>query len=197
LSDSELPLFVAAFEKTGVMGRALQLILLLGQRPGEVTHMRWEHLRDGWWEMPGKPTEVWPGTKNGENHRVWIPKPALTLLGDISAGEGYVLTDARGRRVKQLDGVMREICGKLNILDKVTPHDLRRTHGTKITALGFGKDAMNRVQNHREGGISSVYDRHGYSEENKRIMETVATAIMALAEGRSDEKVLTFPRKPS
>jgi hypothetical protein len=56
---------------------------------------------------------------------------------------------------------------------------------------------MNRIQNHREGGISSVYDRHGYSEENKRIMETVASAITALVEGRSDEKVLTFSRKPS
>ena len=27
-----------------------------------------------------------------------------------------------------------------------------------ITALGFGRDAMNRVQNHKEGGIASVYD---------------------------------------
>jgi hypothetical protein len=26
--------------------------------------------------------------------------------------------------------------------------------------LGFGRDAMNRVQNHREGGIADVYDRH-------------------------------------
>ena len=32
---------------------ALKAILLLGQRPGEVTHMRREHLVDGWWEMPG------------------------------------------------------------------------------------------------------------------------------------------------
>ena len=29
---------------------------------------------------------------------------------------------------------------------------------------------MNRIQNHREGGIASVYDRHGYADENKRIM---------------------------
>ena len=29
------------------------------------------------------------------------------------------------------------------------------THGSTITALGFGRDAMNRVQNHKEGGIGS------------------------------------------
>ena len=42
---------------------------------------------------------------------------------------------------------------------------------------------MNRVQNHAEGGIASVYDRHQYADENKRIMETVATRLIALAEG--------------
>jgi hypothetical protein len=39
---------------------------------------------------------------------------------------------------------------------------------------------MNRVTNHKEGGIADVYDRHRYQDENKRIMETVA------AEGRSN-----------
>ena len=65
---------------------------------------------------------------------------------------------------------MRVICKTLGV-ERATPHDLRRTHGTTITALGFGRDAMNRVQNHKEGGIGSVYDRHGYADENKRIME--------------------------
>jgi hypothetical protein len=42
---------------------------------------------------------------------------------------------------------------------------------------------MNRVQNHKEGGIGSVYDRHQYAEENKRIMEAVASKIMSLING--------------
>jgi len=55
-----------------------------------------------------------------------------------------------------------------------------------VTALGFGRDAMNRVTNHKEGGIADVYDRHRYSEENKKIMEIVARHIVAIAEGRSN-----------
>ena len=47
---------------------------------------------------------------------------------------------------------MQNICAKLGA-DRATPHDLRRTHGTMITGLGFGRDAMNRIQNHKEGGI--------------------------------------------
>jgi hypothetical protein len=52
---------------------------------------------------------------------------------------------------------------------------------------------LNRVTNHREGGIASVYDRHGYADENKRVMETVASRIITLAEGRADEgRVIPF-----
>src|SRR5262245_44342818 len=92
----------------------------------------------------------------------------------------------------KLDPVMRCICAELGITEKVTPHDLRRTHGTKVTALGFGRDAMNRVQNHKEGGIASVYDRHGYAEETKRIMEAVAAEIIRLAEGRARDNVVVL-----
>jgi integrase len=177
LSDSELPLFWQAFDRAGLAGTALKLILLLGQRPGEVGHMRSEHIVDGWWEMPGKPSAGWPGTKNGQSHRVWLPEPVQALLSGIPNGNLH--------QPKQLAPVMRAICSELGIADKVTPHDLRRTHGTKITALGFGRDAMNRIQNHREGGIASVYDRHQYAEENKRVMEAVAAELIRLAEGRA------------
>ena len=53
---------------------------------------------------------------------------------------------------------------------------------------------MNRVQNHKEGGIADVYDQHKYAEENKRVMEAVASKIMALAEGRLDDKVVSLRR---
>jgi integrase len=185
LSNSELPRFWAAFGDAGLAGTALKLILLLGQRPGEVSHMRFEHIDSGWWEMPGKPMPElgWPGTKNGQTHRVWLPKPVQTLLAELdSDGKGFVLAGPRGEAVDRLDLVMRTICADLGIDGKVTPHDLRRTHGTRITALGFGRDAMNRIQNHKEGGIASVYDRHRYSAENQKIMEAVAADITALAE---------------
>jgi integrase len=87
---------------------------------------------------------------------------------------------------------MRDLCRKLGI-ERATPHDLRRTHGSTITALGFGRDAMNRVQNHKEGGIADVYDRHTYETENKRVMEAVAERLIALAEGRPDDNVVPLP----
>jgi integrase len=194
LSASELPLLWQALDDIDpISAAALKMILLTGQRPGECANMRREHIKDGWWEMPGEPiTDIWPGTKNGQSHRVWLPKPAQALLGDSgnNGGIGFVFAGSRGGAVSHLDGVMRGICAKLKI-EKATPHDLRRTHGSTITALGFGRDAMNRIQNHREGGIADVYDRHRYETESKNIMEAVAAKLMALAEGRvADSKVI-------
>ena len=189
LSDSELPRFWSAFDDAGlVVGTALKVVLLTGQRPGEVSHMRREHIVDGWWEMPGEPVPAlgWPGTKNSQTHRIWLPAPAQALLAELDdkAAEGFVFAGPGGRPVDGLDAAMRAICAKLGV-ERATPHDLRRTHGSTITALGFGRDAMNRIQNHREGGIASVYDRHGYAEETKRVMNSVASKIIALVEGRS------------
>lgn len=203
LSDSELALYWRAFDSAGlVKSTALKTILLTGQRPGEVRFMRREHIVDGWWEMPGQPNKdlKWPGTKNGRNHRVWLPAAAQKLLVDMPQ-TGAIFGGVT------LHHPMRSICAKLDACgetaalktnERIRPHDLRRTHGTTITALGFGSDAMNRIQNHIEGGITSVYDRHQYSEENKKIMEAVAQRIMSLAEGGiPSAKVLNFTKQNS
>src|ERR1035437_5082269 len=146
LSDSEIPRFWTAFDTAGsIKSTALKIILLTGQRPGEVAHMHREHIKDGWWEMPGDPEAArkWPGTKNAEDHRVWLPAPAQALLAEMD-GKGLVFAGLRGKAVKGLDGAMRSICARLNDeakeldasrVDRATPHDLRRTFSTKVTGL--------------------------------------------------------------
>lgn len=189
LSNGEIPLFWSAMESAGLIGcMVLRMILLTGQRPGEVVHMRTEHIDDNWWTLPGDavPALGWPGTKNAARHRVWLPSPAQRIIAEMDA-VGQVFVRAR---VDRLADAMRNICTQL-VVERATPHDLRRSHGTMITALGFGRDAMNRIQNHKEGGIASVYDRHQYADENKRVMEAVAAKIMALVED-GPSKVLAF-----
>ena len=191
LSDSEIPIFWRAFGEAGMVGKALKVLLLVGQRPGEVAHMRREHVVDGWWTLPGTPDAAteWPGTKNAQTHRVWLPLPVRDIIAEQNDSDsGFVF----GKAVA-LPAAMQRVCNQLK-QPRATPHDLRRTHGTKVTALGFGRDAMNRIQNHREGGIASVYDRHQYADENKRIMETVASRLLALAEGTDATNVIPLQK---
>jgi hypothetical protein len=41
---------------------------------------------------------------------------------------------------------------------------------------------MDRIANHRTS--TDVYDRHGYADEDKRIMAAVARHVIGLVEGR-------------
>ena len=129
--------------------------------------MRYEHISDGWWTMPGAPVAAlgWPGTKNGRGHMVWLPKAGQGLLGG-GKSTGFVFGTPR-----PLDPVMRDICSKLGAA-RATPHDLRRTWGTTCAGLGLGREAMDRVMNHKEASVGDVYDRADYGPQMKQVMET-------------------------
>jgi integrase len=180
LSDSE----IAAFWPH--LSVPLKIILLTGQRPGEVANLHQAHLVDGrWWALPGAPDPKtsWPGTKNAQSHRVFLSEPVRELVPDVLAAP---------TRTSQMQDDMRNICIRLGVREKVTPHDLRRTFCSKVTALGFGRDAMNRLTNHREGGISDVYDRHRYSAENQNIMETVGRHLISVVEHGGASNVVSI-----
>src|SRR6516225_1065218 len=73
---------------------------------------------------------------------------------------------------------------------RATPHDLRRTHGTRTCerfGIKGGRPSMNKVQNHREGGIRNVYDRHAYKLEIQQVMEATSAHIISIIEGRGDD----------
>ena len=129
LSDAEVPLFWQAFGDAGLAGVALQVLLLTGQRPGEVAHMRYEHIADGWWTMPGALDAAtrWPGTKNGATHRIWLPKPVRDIIAELhDGGGGFVFGKV------SLSALMRRTCEQIKV-PRATPHDLRRTHGSTMT----------------------------------------------------------------
>ena len=161
---------------------ALRLILLTGQRPGEVSAMRREHIAENFWQMPGKPRGDWPGTKNGRDHRVALSDSALALIEAHLAERSTA--KASGSRLSKLVAELK--------IERATPHDLRRTCLTMITRLGFGRDAMDRVANHKTSGVTDVYDRHGYADEDKRIMAAVARLISDLVEGTTTSNVVSL-----
>jgi integrase len=144
--------------------------------------MAMDHVVDGFWQMPGKPQGSWPGTKNGRDHRVALSEAALALiplhLADRASGQKSAL-------------LLKALVAEFS-LERATPHDLRRTALTKITKLGFGRDAMDRIANHRKGGITDIYDRHSYEDEDRRIMAAVARQILSIVEGTGATNVVSL-----
>ena len=194
LSDAELPLFWKEFGNAGIPGIALKVLLLTGQRPGEISAMHHSHIRADWWEMPGlpEPATGWLGTKTGRAHRVWLSQPVRALIAELGDDEasGFVF-----EKPPPLAIVMRDICKQLG-MPRATPHDLRRTFGTTTTSCGFTRDTMDRLLNHTQHGVGGVYDRYGYSRESQHAWETVASRLLALATGATSNVVSFTPPAP-
>jgi integrase len=176
LSDAEIKVVYDSLDP------ALKLILLTGQRPGEIAAMQRDHIVGGWWQMPGKPVGGWPGTKNARDHRVALSEQALALV-DLHLGN-------RSSALKS-STLLKKLVTKFGI-ERATPHDLRRTCLTWITRLGFGRDAMDRIANHRTSTVTDVYDRHGYEDEDRRIMAAIARHVASLVEKTGKTNVIAL-----
>jgi integrase len=152
--------------------------------------MRTEHLEQiidaedllphpGWWSLPGHPDPKlgWPGTKNSASHRVALPKAVQEIIALLEPS-GFVFATPRGRAIGSLAATMAAICKDLGV-ERATPHDLRRSHSSMVAGM-FGRDAMDRICNHKEGGVTDTYDRFVYAEQDRRIMESVSARILNL-----------------
>lgn len=90
LTEDEIrTLWVALDDDALVMSqgikRALRLILVTGQRPGEVAGLHSREIDGQWWTIPSE------RSKNGKSHRVFLTDTALDLIG---SGKEYAFPSA-------------------------------------------------------------------------------------------------------
>ena len=196
LSDDELRRFKIAGEAIDPVRRAALLVILLtGQRPGEVARMRREHIRDGWWTLPGNvmPELGWRGTKNKRPHRVYLVAEVRRLIGSPSEQTGFVFANRNAKAITSLDAAMRRISEALDP-PRATPHDLRRTFASRVGECSHRVEDIERILNHRTGTRESrIYNRYNYERQTQQVMEDVAALILRLMDGE-DNVVIQFKR---
>lgn len=184
LNDDEIKHIWTAIDQGGGSDstrRAIKLMLLTGQRSGEVCGMHSREIqigigkphchacrRCGWWTIP---KERRRGNKGGE-HRVFLSPLTMQLIG---ADEGYIFpgdTDGKSILANSVNHHVRRsvaVTGKTPYfgLQHWTPHDLRRTAATGFRRLGATRDEMDLILGHRAGGVTGVYDRHNGEAEKE------------------------------
>ncbi|ALC18058.1 integrase [Desulfuromonas soudanensis] len=164
--------------------RALKLMLVTAQRPGEVLGMHVNEIDGHWWTIPKE------RAKNGKAHRVYLTAMALLLIGDTN-GKGHIFisehsvkpieSNAAACAVRRnLEWPIRDNKGNLLYgedgklltenrlsINKFTPHDLRRTAATGLSRLRFSNDIIDAVLNHAAKGVISIYNRNNYDDEKQ------------------------------
>lgn len=161
--------------RTPLFRAALRLILLTGQRPGEIREMRWEHIEGTTWTMPQgyrKATAADRG-RVSKPHRVHLSAPALTELERIRGWErgGYAFpartegTSFEPISRQSLARVVKRMVGRLK-MEPWTPHDLRRTFRTGVSeVLKADPIVAEKLLGHALPKILRTYDRGEQWEE--------------------------------
>lgn len=168
LSDEEINKIWSQL-KASINGRIILLVLVTGQRPGEVTGMRWDEIDGHWWTIPCE------RSKNDRENRVFLTAWAKKLLPLPIEGEAHVFpAQGRGRGIGAQGGVRPGTLSHFITdngyfeLARWTPHDLRRTLATGLGSLGCTDEIINEVLNHKKKGVIGVYNRHRYDMEKRR-----------------------------
>lgn len=201
LSDDEIRLFWHGIvEPAGVRqtGLAMRLQLTTGARPGEAAGICRAELRDigdplrAAWIIPGS------RTKNGRDHLIPLSPLAratvLDLLDLIEPGQPFLLPTRSRRRTGSMLGnvlthAMVRFGRRLGDTDAArtwraeppTPHDLRRTVGTRLAELRIAKEIRDRCLNHLPGDVGSRhYNLHDYTDEKRDAFGRWSAALAAI-----------------
>lgn len=192
---------------TDQIRRAIKLVLVTAQRPGEVIALHASQINGRWWTIPGNKA------KNGQTHRVYLTQTAISLLGSTkgmgfvfkSAGEedkpmtelamnmairrhlNWPLQDEAGNPLYNKDG-KPAVKNRLGVVH-FTPHDLRRTAITLMAQAKIIKEHRERVTNHKLGKIDGTYNLHDYDDEKQVALEALERKLLSIITG-AENKVI-------
>jgi len=207
LAESEIKAFWCNIDSAGMsdeIKRALKLILVTGQRPGEVIGMHSREINETWWTIPAE------RSKNGKAHTVYLTPLALELIGKKA---GFIFESPRGIKPKDGDPDAPTIPKPIdeNALAKAVrnncpnnpdepeeeqvanrlgveffrPHDLRRTCATNLAAIGFTDEVIDAVLNHVKKGVIRTYNLHRYDREKQLALETWERTLKTIVSGKA------------
>jgi integrase len=193
LTDAEIRWLWRATDDATPFSAAVRVMLLTGQRRGEVAGMTLPELdlEAKTWLLPAA------RTKNGRENLVPLSAPVAAAIGRPAriGRSKLVFTSTSGTELSgwskckaALDARMltiaTEVTGRPPNIEPWTLHDLRRSCATGMARLGEQPHIIEAVLNHKTGQITrlaGIYNRHAYETEKRQALERWATHVEGLA----------------
>jgi integrase len=176
-------------------GAILKLLMLTGQRAGEIAGLRWSEIRDDVIVLPGE------RTKNRRPHTIPLSQAARDIITKQKRREGRDQLFGRAGRYNgwhygtaALNKRIAKIAGRS--LPHWTPHDLRRSFATHAAGIGIQPHIIEACLNHvsgHKGGVAGIYNKATYEPEKRTALDRWAEHLLAIVEGR-ESNVATLRR---
>lgn len=217
LSDDEIRTLAKKSPEAGLLlttEAAIWIALSTCCRIGELLAARWEHvdLEKGTWLIPAE------NSKNKKPHTITLSSFAIRQFDRVRKINGsspwcYPNTDNSGpvcsktvtkqigdRQRQPEQGTMSRRSAQAQALllpgGKWTPHDLRRTGATIMTALGVLPEVAERCLNHtEENKVKRTYQRHSYAKEMADAWRLLGERLEVLTNAQSENVVLLDSRR--
>lgn len=191
LGDEELKAYLAdprACTRYERLEHVINLLLLTGQRRGELALARWSEvdLEARTWVIPDE------NAKEDQGHAVpltdWAVEEFMALKSEAEAST-WVLPAPGGKNHVDPKQLSRSLAKCLKRFEKAgieafTLHDLRRTCRTGLSRLKVEPHIAERILNHVQPGVAGVYDLFAYLDEKRHALEKWATYLQTLKASR-------------
>ena len=170
LHDDEIRSLWITAGTLGTAGVFVKVLLLTGQRRGEVAGMRWSEIHNGLWVIPAA------RHKSKREHTVPLVAEVRALLDSlpryVSTKTDFVFTLDGKRALRGFDHIRRRLPG-----EGWTLHDLRRTAKSGMSASGVRAEISERVLGHSMPTLIRTYDRHDYLDEKRAALQAWAERL--------------------
>lgn len=163
-------------------GGVVKLLMLTGQRAGEVGLLQWSEVLEDQIVLPPE------RTKNRRLHTVPLSDLAKTVLSNFPRADGFVFGRKGYNNWRKTKLYLDEYSGVKNW----TFHDFRRTVATGMADLGVQPHIIEAVLNHVSGhkaGVAGIYNRSSYTGEKRDALNIWGEHIAALIKGRKSTVV--------
>jgi integrase len=185
LNDDELRrLWMAAEAIGGREGACIKLLMLTGQRRGEISHLRWSEVGDDVLELPAA------RMKGGQSHAVPLSTQAATIIADMLKAGDYVFGQSP---VGHFHRINDRLDAHMEGVPHWVVHDIRRSVASGMARIGIPVPVVEKILAHRGGsfkGVVGVYQRHSFLPEMATALQRWGDHIEQLVTGSKPAKVL-------
>ena len=151
----------------------VRLLILTGQRRGEVLHLTWDNVGD---------TLQFLDTKNRTDHEIPLLPLAKGIIESIPHRKIYLFQNKSSKPFSAFSKAKVNFDKEIDIAP-YRLHDLRRTFSSNMAMLGVPLHVTERILNHKSGtisGVAAIYNRYEFAKEMTDALQTYENHLKSL-----------------
>ena len=191
LTEAELrSLFIALEEESLEIRSVYKLILYLGQRPQDITSLRWSEIRGEQWRA-----------KKTSREALWLAPQVRSILSELAeevGGEEFVFENSRGKALQYIRRSAKRIGQRMNSSSLWSPISLQYTVEHELYKLGAPLEVLANIvgRSTELRRLRRFRPMEDLNRDTKRFLSLWATKLYSLSQSSPSPSPFSAQEKP-